>query len=251
MSTLKAVLFDLDDTLFDHHRASCSALEALRGQYAAIAGVPFELLVRQHSDMLEELHLEMLRGRYTSDEARAERFQRLFRWAGHALAEPETSAVTRFFRASYLQARHPLPGALALLERLKPLVTIAIVTNNLVDEQRDKLTCCGMDHLIDVLVTSEEVGEPKPHPAMFEAALARAGCAPGEAVMLGDSWAVDIVGAHALGIRAVWLNRHGRPCPQPGLAHEISALEPLDETLALLLGSTSPGRADLRAGHEG
>jgi hypothetical protein len=106
--------------------------------------------------------------------------------------------------------------------------------------------CCGMDHLVDVLVTSEEVGEAKPARAIFAAALERVGCEPGQTVMVGDSWAVDVVGAHGVGIRPIWLNRHARPCPAPGLAVGRQAggwpSPLLDELLALLLGAVAGHR---------
>jgi FMN phosphatase YigB (HAD superfamily) len=61
-------------------------------------------------------------------------------------------------------------------------------------------------------------------------------CAPADAVMLGDSWAVDVLGVCAAGVAAVWLNRHGRACPDPALARELRTLQPVDHVAALLLG---------------
>jgi FMN phosphatase YigB (HAD superfamily) len=52
--------------------------------------------------------------------------------------------------------------------------------------------------------------------------------------MIGDAWQNDIIGARAAGIRAIWLNRYGVPCPDPSLASEISAFEPLEAVFALL-----------------
>ena len=58
--------------------------------------------------------------------------------------------------------------------------------------------------VIDHVVTSHSVGWAKPHPAMFERALALAGAPASEAFMVGDDLDVDIAGAGALGIRTVW-----------------------------------------------
>ena len=82
---------------------------------------------------------------------------------------------------------------------------------------------------------SEEVGVAKPDARVFEAALSRLGGTPDEAVMIGDSWSSDIVGATGLGIRAIWLNRYDRPCPDSSLATEIRSLEPVDDIADLIL----------------
>jgi hypothetical protein len=55
--------------------------------------------------------------------------------------------------------------------------------------------------------------------------------------MVGDSWAHDVVGANTAGLRAVWFNRRGEPCPDPRLAIEISTLEPAAEVAATILGT--------------
>ncbi len=56
--------------------------------------------------------------------------------------------------------------------------------------------------------------------------------------MIGDSWSVDVLGALGVGMSAIWLNRYGLPCPDPLLAAEINAFEPLDTVLELLLNGT-------------
>jgi FMN phosphatase YigB (HAD superfamily) len=50
--------------------------------------------------------------------------------------------------------------------------------------------------------------------------------------MVGDSWSADVQGAHAAGIRAIWLNRNGRACPDAALAQEIATLDALEAMLA-------------------
>jgi putative hydrolase of the HAD superfamily len=71
----------------------------------------------------------------------------------------------------------------------------------------------------------------KPHPSIFEAALASAGVAAPEAVMVGDSLKADVHGALGAGLRAVWLRRSGgdsgdRPGHVP-LIRRLHELPPL------------------------
>ena len=71
------------------------------------------------------------------------------------------------------------------------------------------LARCGLDGALDGVVTSAEVGARKPDPALFEAALAIAGCRPAEAIYVGDTPAEDLAGARAAGIRALLIDRAG------------------------------------------
>lgn len=230
---MRAVLLDLDDTLLDHTQSSAVALAAVCAAESSLAALPFAQVQADHALLMEELHLEVLRGALTLDAARAERFRRLL---ARYRCESDGAALAAAYREAYQAARRPVPGALALLELWRGRAAVAVVTSNLQAEQEEKLRTLGMAHLVDALVVSETVGVAKPDPAIFHAALRQLGCAPADAVMLGDSWATDMVGARTAGVAAVWLNRHGRACPDPALAHELRALEPVDHVAALLLG---------------
>ncbi|WP_242434572.1 HAD family hydrolase [Hymenobacter amundsenii] len=124
---------------------------------------------------------------------------------------------------------------MALLRRLKPDYIIGVVTNNRTAEQEEKLAFLGMSGLVDALITSESVGVLKPDPAIYQVALEQLRAAPAETVMVGDNWLADVVGALAVGIRPVWLNRHGaaRPLAQ---VPELGSLEPLDQVCGVITG---------------
>ena len=82
---------------------------------------------------------------------------------------------------------------------------------------------------------SEEAGVSKPDPRIFRIALERLGCAAGEAVMVGDSWSADIVGARAAGIRAIWFNpRHGAVPRREAGVSQLEALEPADAVMRMI-----------------
>ena len=67
----------------------------------------------------------------------------------------------------------------------------------------------GLQSLIQVVVTSLDVGFSKPHPEIFKAALSQAGVPASEAVFVGDHYRVDVVGANQAGIKGVLLDRNG------------------------------------------
>jgi len=68
---------------------------------------------------------------------------------------------------------------------------------------------CGLAGLIDGAVSSAEAGARKPDPAIFDSALALAGCAAGEALHVGDTAEEDVEAARAAGIRVLLLDRAG------------------------------------------
>jgi YjjG family noncanonical pyrimidine nucleotidase len=230
----RAVLFDLDDTLFDHHRSARAALAGVHSAFAT--AVAFDDFERHHIHFLEEMHIEVLAGRVPLDEARRERFRRVFAALGLAIDEATTEAVASAYRDAYMVARRATDGAAALLGELKPHARIAIVTNNLLEEQQNKLEYCGLAPFVDALVASEDVGVSKPDPAIFRIALDRVAAARQQAVMVGDSWQADIAGARAAGIRAVWFNPQRLPRPAPHYdVDEIHSLTPADQVARRLL----------------
>jgi FMN phosphatase YigB (HAD superfamily) len=58
--------------------------------------------------------------------------------------------------------------------------------------------------------------------------------------MVGDSWTLDVLGARAAGLRAVWFNRLGSASPAPRAVPEIRAFEPVAEAVATILGRQGP-----------
>jgi putative hydrolase of the HAD superfamily len=234
---LRAVLLDLDDTLYDHSGTSRAAMQVLYGACGALQSRAFDECAAEHARILEELHLLVITGRASVEHMRAERFRRLLAWSGWPPDEPLERELVKQYREAYMARRQIVPGALELLQALRArgMLTV-VVSNNMLDEQEAKLRFLGLRELVDLLVVSEVVGVPKPDARIFQAALALAGCGVGQAVMLGDSWQNDIAGARALGMRAVWLNRFGAPHPEPGAVPELRALAPADEVVALLVG---------------
>ena len=231
MSQLRVVLCDLDDTLFDHHRATELALERLREVEPDLAGEPFDVQVTRHRDLLDTYHRELLAGRMTLEEVRIARFQGL---VGKGCDADRALGLARQYRRLYEQCWYTVPGARELASAIRDAgVAFVVVTNNLIEEQRLKLEHCGPAPVVDHLVTSEEVGFAKPHRGIFDAALRRAGASADEAVMLGDSWEVDVLGARAAGIRAVWFNRFGQPRPDETVA-QLQTFDPVADAMRAL-----------------
>ena len=96
----------------------------------------------------------------------------------------------------------------AVLPRLRSAgYTIGIISNmNKSGSQLAKEM--SLDLYADVVVTSGDVGQGKPHPPIYLAALARANVDAVQTIHVGDSISADVEGAMAVGIRPIYMNRY-------------------------------------------
>ncbi|RZK62371.1 MAG: HAD family hydrolase [Hymenobacter sp.] len=227
---LTTILFDLDDTLFDHAATARAALAATAAARPGLQAVPAEELYQRYSELLEQMHPRVMRGELPYLVARQQRFAQLLAPYEPAVSAAEVTQVAERHYGHYQRLRQPVPGALVLLQHLKPAYKIGIVTNNRTAEQQQKLRFLGLTSLVDALITSEDVGVLKPDPAIYQVALQRLGAHPAETLMVGDNWPADVLGALAAGIRPLWLNRTGAARPLPHVA-ELPGLEPLAAVL--------------------
>jgi putative hydrolase of the HAD superfamily len=229
---IRAVLFDLDDTLVDHQHASRAAIAGVRERFKPLHAKELDDLVRENQRILDSMHHEVAMGKRDVADARIERYRRLFAYVGEG---PERAgAAAELHRRIYQSSRQCVEGALELVTHLHARLRVGVITNNTVNEQKEKLATFGFAPHVDVLVTSEEAGVAKPDPQIFRIALERLGCEPYEAVMIGDAWVQDILGATSAGIRALWLNRHGLAHPDPAVAMQISCLHPAEDVAMLV-----------------
>jgi len=232
---MKAVLFDLDDTLFDHRYSMRTGLAALQKKYELFSALTLDEFEHQHIRLMNEIHLSrILNGELTLEEGRTLRFKRAFNIFGIDAPDELANDAAGFYRETYLSVTRLKPGAEALLKEIKKQYKTGIVTNNLIDEQRRKLKECNIDKYIDVMVTSEDVGATKPDALIFNTALKRLDCSPGETIMIGDSWEVDIMGAHRLGMKCIWVNTYNENRICEGVAVEINSLEDTEKVLNLI-----------------
>lgn len=124
------------------------------------------------------------------------------------------------------------PDAPAALAKLRAQGLALVVVSNWDVSLPAVLRNVGLDGMVDGVVTSAEVGRPKPAPEIFAAALALAECAPGRALHVGDSLEQDVHGALAAGVRAALLRRgDAEPAGAPLGTPTISSLAELPPLL--------------------
>lgn len=91
-------LFDLNDTLFDHLATARAALAATCAEQPALQGADLAALSGRYGELLEEIHPQLLAGRYTVAEARQLRFERLLAPYGVGVADAGLAAAGHYQR---------------------------------------------------------------------------------------------------------------------------------------------------------
>lgn len=97
---------------------------------------------------------------------------------------------------------------LLTLKRLKEGKLILGLLTNATKDLISVYHKLGLEPYLDFVVTSEEAGADKPNPAIFLAALRRAGVDTSEAIHIGDQYKIDVVGARGVGINAILIDRY-------------------------------------------
>jgi putative hydrolase of the HAD superfamily len=209
------VLFDLDNTICDYDGA-----RLIRTRYA------FE----PHFADVEQLEAAVDAALAAAPEGH-EHFVDVL--AAYGVSEP--AAIERV-RQRYLEDRYRglrlFDGALDAIDVVRSVARVGLVTNGPTAIQRPKIDLLGIESRFPVIVVSEEVGVWKPDPAIFAIALERSQVTASAAVYVGDSAHHDVPGAHAAGMRAVWMNRRG--IDWPGARPPDFEIRSLGELLQLL-----------------
>lgn len=236
--TYQAVLFDLFDTLVLFHRERLPEIQVNGRTVRSTAGHlhaafrPFaphvELPAFVDALFWSWQEAERIRSDAHREVSAPERFGMLF---GRLGLEPSVEARDLLLATHMRELSkvvecpdHHAPLLRALRERYR----LAVVSN--FDYSPTCLTILereGIAHLFETIVISDEVGWRKPKPVIFETALDRMkALRPAEALFVGDRADIDVAGAQAVGMRAVWINRDGEALPEgaPTPEHEIRDL---------------------------
>lgn len=145
-----------------------------------------------------------------------ERFRRALERVGCDNGSAAEAAVhlSRAHMAAIAHATVFPPTHATLLAALAARLPLAVVSN--FDDTAtgyDILVRHGIARHLQTVVISEALGLRKPHPALVRTGYRGLGLMPDEALMVGDTFAEDIVGARAAGVDAVWIDAAGKGVP--------------------------------------
>jgi putative hydrolase of the HAD superfamily len=206
MRQLRAICFDLDNTLWDVVPVIVRAEQELHAWLAehyphALGGENIEALRRDREEVARaHPHLQ-----HDVSFLRQEALRRRFAAAGH----PPEFAMAAFEIFYAARNRVDLFADVApALERLGARYRLMTLTNGNADLAR-----IGIAHHFECSMTAAEAGCAKPDERIFAALLMRAKLRPDEVLYVGDEPQVDVVGARRAGLPAAWINRSREPWP--------------------------------------
>jgi putative hydrolase of the HAD superfamily len=192
----KAVIFDLDDTLYPVRRFVHSG-------FAAVAGHLEDMWRVDRREALGVL------ARASRGESHGRELQACVAHFGLSLTI--LPALVQVIRSHAPALRLPRTSMFAL-RALRPNWHLAVVTNGLPDLQARKVDALGLRDLVDAVVYANAVGSGagKPEREPFLVAARRLGVAPDRAIVVGDDARCDIFGAGQVGMKTVHVTRHSR-----------------------------------------
>lgn len=210
--SIKAVIFDLDDTLYgDFKTCNQLGLEACAAYAEEKCNVPREVFLNAILESKAALQKRLYEEPEMHD--RVLYMQGAFELLGLPAIRHSEALHDLYWNALYenMKLRE---GVHELLDELHERgIKVVCCTNMLVAVQMRKLCLLDLAERIDYLVSSEEAGIDKPQKPIFELALKKAGCSAEEALMVGDNFRHDIVGAYGAGISGLWLHVHSAAQP--------------------------------------
>ena len=240
---LKAILFDLDDTLVPEMEPEREALLVVCGLVEAKYGADPEQMLKTIDESCHRLWAqwstpsiyseiayaawEGLWGpwddpRYglgnnedTINQHKRDAWDEILSEYGVQDVELRDEIIEQH-RVERVKRLVPYDGVGEVLTQVGETYPLAIVTNGSPAVQRFKLSEAGLSDYFEVVVASGDVGIGKPRPEPFTAALEGLEVSPEETVMIGNSWSSDIQGAANLNMPSIWFNAEGLPRPDKG-----------------------------------
>ncbi|MGW5428861.1 HAD family hydrolase [Streptomyces sp. NPDC004059] len=203
--TIRAVVWDVDDTLFDYTSADREGMRAHLAAEGLLAGYgsPEEALGRWR-EVTDRQWARFSAGEVSFQGQRRDRV-RVFLDA--ELTDAECDAWFQRYIGYYEAAWTLFPDVLPALEALSASHRHAVLSNSSLTVQEHKLRTLGLLDRFEVVLCAAELGVSKPEAGAFLAACEALGLPPHEVAYVGDHPEIDGRGAAEAGLLSVWIDR--------------------------------------------
>ncbi|RPE40442.1 putative hydrolase of the HAD superfamily [Streptomyces sp. Ag109_O5-1] len=236
--TIRAVVWDVDDTLFDYTSADREGMRAYLAAEELLAGwESAEAALVRWREITDQQWARFSAGEVSFEGQRRDRV-RVF--LGVTLSDAEADDWFRRYRAHYEDAWALFPDVLPALDALAASHRHAVLSNSSLHVQDHKLRTLGVHDRFEAILCAAELGVSKPAAGAFLAACEALELAPHEVAYVGDHPEIDGRGAADAGLLSVWIDRRGPStgADAPVGPHRITSLAELPAIL----------RADTRFG---
>jgi len=233
--TIRAVLWDIDDTIFDYASADRAGMRAhLAAEGLLDAYGPVDEALRRWKE-LTELHWR--RYEASGGDFRDQRRDRVRDFLGRPeLTVVEADAWFDRYVVHYEAAWELFPDTVPVLDLLARDYRHGVLSNSSIHNQDHKLRTLGLRDRFEAVVCAAELGVAKPAAEAFHAACAALGLPPHEVAYVGDQPDIDARGAVEAGLTGIWLDRAGT-----GGRPELTRITGLHQLPGVLRGDTRFG----------
>ena len=187
---IKAVIFDLDNTLYNFDAANEFGIRALAAYTEPVFGWDYPKMKDLYEESREKLTERM--GDVGSAHNRLLRFQNLLEEKKLPL-HPHALEMAKVYWRGVLDNMVPAPGVREMMKELRGMgIRIGLGTDMTAYVQYEKMIRLGLLEYMDFIVSSEEAGTDKPGNAFFMLCARKAGCLPGVSATISSA----IMAAH-------------------------------------------------------
>jgi putative hydrolase of the HAD superfamily len=192
---IKAVVFDLDNTLVDFMKMKRRAIEEA---IPAMVDAGLDITTSEANQIIDTIYKEQgIEYQQVFDEF----LRRVLKKVDYKILAAGIVAYRRAREAALI----PYPHVYSTLNQLLKMgIKMGIVSDAPSKEAWLRLAYLNFHHIFDSVVTFEETGERKPNPAPFLMILQKLNVKPEEALMVGDWAERDIAGASNLGMKTAF-----------------------------------------------
>lgn len=202
---IKAVVFDVDDTLYDQKAPFMAALAPLVTNSEKF---DFTQALQDYRCQSASAYAQVAAGHWTHEEMAVNRLNATLQQQHRG---PVTPAMAQTFEQTYAEGLKHIslfPGLSTALDQLKDQFKLGIITNGKTQHQLAKVMQLQMHRWVDRdnIITSEESGLAKPDPQIFTLMNHRLDLRASEVAYVGDCYGMDVKGAKQAGWHAFWFN---------------------------------------------
>lgn len=200
------VFFDLDHTLWDFEKNSALTFEKILAQNDVEVAISdfLKVYVPINFDYWKLYREEKV----TKEELRYQRLKKTFDNLNFEVSDALIHILSDAYIDNLSSYNHVFQHTFEVLDYLKSKYKLHIITNGFQEIQDRKLKNANLYNYFNKIVNSEMAGVKKPNPYIFQLALKLAETKPESSIMIGDNLEADILGAQALGFKAIHFNSH-------------------------------------------